>query len=269
MVGAVGRDKLQPPPLSAYNADLRRLFFNYLRISPSYRLACLNQDKRLKPSMPPHTKAVLLSYRRFGDVWSKDFEDWDAPAPMRSGNPTRRVQALPPDAATLRSERNVTLVLVPNELHSDEKVFQFKAIVSADAVKRHLPVRPRTLWKNLAVVYLKARHPEAELWRIGLLAGAVERYKDLIDPWCPRKLARDAAERRHLTLIVIRLLKNALAVAENAAVGLFPSADREPWQQLQFPFADHRLDELLREAKGDEHLVVCQHLGLQLKNKPD
>ena len=269
MVGAVGRDKPQPPPLSACNADLRRLFFNYLRISPSYRLASLKRDKRLKPSMSPHTKAVLLSYQRFGDVWSNDFEHWDAPGLLRSGNPTRRVQTLAPDTAPVRSERNVTLVLVPNELPRTEKIEQFKAIVSADADSRYLPVRPRTLWKNVAVVYVKARHPEAELWRIGLLAGAVERYKDRMDPWCPRKLARDAAERRHLTLIVIRLLKNALAIAENAAVGLFPSADRQPWQQLHFPFADHRLDELLHGAEGDEHLIVCQHLGLQIKNKPE
>jgi hypothetical protein len=219
--------------------------------------------------MSPHTRATLLSYQRFGDVWSRDFEHWDAPGFSRSGNPTRRVEALPPDTDSVQSERNVTLVLVPNELPRAEKIDQFKAIVSADADTRHLPVRPRTLWKNLAVVYLKARHPEAELWRIGLLAGAVERYKDRLDPGCTRKLARDAAGRRHLTLIVIRLLKNALAVSENAAVGLFPSADRQPWQQLHFPFADHRLDELLNSAEGDEHLIVCQQLGLQPKNKPN
>ncbi len=258
------------PALSADTAELKRLFFNYLRISPSYRLAAQAGTARITPRMPEHSKAALRCYKRFGDVWQREFEEWAGPALFPSGNPTRHLQALPPDAPYVSTaHRNVTLVVVPNELSSLKKVEEFRAIVAGDTSCQRLAVRPKTLWKNLAAVHARARYPDAELWRIGVLAGSVERYSGRIDPWCPRRLARDAAERRHLTLIVIRLLKHALTLAENAAVGLFPHPDPQPWQQLAFAFEDHRLDALLSEAAGDEHLIIRQKLALPCLIEPE
>jgi len=251
------------PALSADAVDLRRLFFNYLRISPSYRLAAEATATRIKPRMPEHSKAVLRCYNRFGDVWQRDFETWADPTVFPSGNPTRHLQALPPDTPYVpTANRNVTLVVVPNELPRARKLEEFRDIIAAGSTSQHLAVRPKTLWKNLAAVHTRARYPDAELWRVGVLAGSVERYSGRIDPWCPRRLARDAAERRHLTLIVIRLLKHALTLAENAAVGMFPNPDPQPWQQLTFEFEGHRLDALLNAAAGDEHLIIRQKLAL-------
>jgi len=246
-----------------HGVELRRLFFNYLRISPTYRLASQSSDGSLRRGTSEHSKAAIRCYRRFGDVWNCDFSRWRGPELIPSGNPTRRVEALPPDTPyTPRADNRMTVVLVPNELSTEAKLQQFRALVAATAQTPQLAVRPKTLWKCLAAVYAKACNPSAELWRIGLIAGSVERYQGLLDPWAERKLAKDALERRHLTLSVIRLLKNALAVAENAAVGTFPNPDPQPWQQLAFAFTDNQLDDLLRQSAGDEHPVVRERLAL-------
>jgi hypothetical protein len=128
-------------------------------------------------------------------------------------------------------------------------------------------LREKTLLQALCVVYARAKYPRVELWRIGALTNVVERYRDQINPWGSKKLASQAHMRRHLTLIVVRKLLFALLVAENAAAGHFPIAQREPWHQLEFPFMENQLYKLL-SASGEEEQNFLVNSLERLQTKP-
>jgi hypothetical protein len=114
-------------------------------------------------------------------------------------------------------------------------------------------------------VYERAKHPNIELWRIGLLAQLVERFTDKLDPWCEKKSAKDAQMRRHLTLMTVRAIFLALVIAENAAQGFFPTRTPVSGEQLEFPFAQQRLHALL-SAQGDaEYRVILAHATARVR----
>ena len=57
--------------------DIKRLLFNFLRISPSYWSVCSNPHKlRLHKHMPDEQRNAVLCFRRYGDVFSKSYVGW-------------------------------------------------------------------------------------------------------------------------------------------------------------------------------------------------
>ena len=234
-----------------------RLFFNYLRISPSYALASSDTaPKRITRATPEHSKKVIRTVRNMGDVYTQSFDAWLGARPKLSGNTTPRVQALILSKNNqVAAPADCIVVSVPKQISIQAQITQFSQLMlelspSLPAPQR-VGFRDKTLLQALCVVYTRAQYPSAELWRIGALTNVVERYRDQINPWGSKKLASQAHMRRHLTLIVIRKLLFALLVAENAAAGHFPLAKRESWHQLEFPFMENQLYKLL-SASGDE-----------------
>ncbi len=249
--------------------DSLRLLFNFLRISPSYALAHDLGIKRLTRSMPERTKAVLRTYRRFGDVFTKPFEAWAAPHRKLSGKTTSFVQELVtrPDQSILPKpgyslieikqglSRSQALALIEQVIRRSSHFCSVKAVDTG--------IRAKTMWRALAVVYARARHPNVELWRIGALTGAIERVLGKIDPNEPKRSLANATMRRDLTLAVIRFLHVALLLSESAALGCFPDIKApliEPNQQLVFAFENHELDRRLSVCGLEYDYIVEKNL---------
>jgi hypothetical protein len=236
-------------------ADSYRLFFNFLRISPSYALVS-SQRSQIKVSRktPAHTRQLLAVFDALGNVHTTDFDRWQGPALITSGIRTPRVRVLTSSAAgRVVLSRDCVLMAVPRSLSRARQLAECKVLLDRNDVKATAPTqdtRIRTLWKALACVYARAKNPDLELWRIGLLANAVTRFKGVMSPEETRKLAAHAEMRRHLTLMVIRLLFTALVISENAALGRFPDKTTQSVSQMAFPFEAHELDRLL-SASGD------------------
>jgi hypothetical protein len=243
-----------------------RLFFNFLRISPSYALVDdTRAAKRLTPKTPARTRQLIEVFRLLGEVHTKCFTDWAGPALLLSGNKTSNDQTLLlSHTKPLVIDANCMVFSVPRTLERAQQMAQFRALLDAHdpkPAKRTTGLRPQTLWKALACVYAKARHPDKELWRIGMLANTVERFKGKISPDGPRSLASQADQRRHLTLMVARLIITALLVAENAAIGVFPSMEKDMGPQAEFPFAAHQLHNHLSATGDEEYNLVMKSAG--------
>ena len=243
-----------------------RLFFNFLRISPSYALVDDTQAaKRLTPKTPCRTRQLIEVFRLLGEVHTKSFAQWAGPALLLSGNKTSNEQTLLlTHSKPLVIDANCMVFSVPRTLERAQQMAQFRALLEAHdpkLAKRTAGLRPHTLWKALACVYAKARHPDKELWRIGMLANAVERFKGRVSPDGPRSLASQADQRRHLTLMVARLIIMALLVSENAAIGVFPSMEKDMGAQVEFAFAAHQLHNHLSATGDEEYNLVMKSAG--------
>jgi hypothetical protein len=246
-------------------ADSYRLFFNFLRISPSYALVS-NQQGQIKVTRktPTRTRQLLAVFDSLGNVHTTDFDNWQGPSLITSGIRTPRVRVLKSSAADqVVLSRDCVLMAVPRSLSRARQLAECKALLDKNDVKAATPTqdtRIRTLWKALACVYARAKNPDLELWRIGLLANAVTRFRGVMSPEETRKLAAHAEMRRHLTLMVIRLMFTALVISENAALGRFPDKTSQSATQMAFPFEAHQLDRLLSASGDFEYNYIMQRV---------
>jgi hypothetical protein len=259
------------PAHQGLKADYARLLFNFLRISPSYALICQSSGQKITRATPARSKQVIQAYRKYGNVYALAFDQWAGPDPLVSGKTTAPVQALIVyPGQTIHCPDDQEGILFPKDLSKAEKRRVANRLIKslpAAAIDGQEPnIRPKTLWKALATVYERAKHPEAELWRIGLLANLVERFTGRLDPWCKKKLAKDAEMRRHLTLMVVRAIFLALLVSENAAQGFFPGRAPIFGEQMEFPFAEHRLYGLLSSQGDTEYLAILDRAGSPIKS---
>lgn len=246
--------------------ELCRLFFNYLRISPSYGLICARGPAKIARKTPESSRRVIETYRKYGNVFSQDFDAWAGSALAASGYTT------PPHQGLVRREgvhpldhgQYLTLHVLKNlplkaQLSECERILRLYA---APPQPRIAPaIRQKTLWKALATVYERARHPDTELWRVGLLANCVERFNGRLDAWTIKKQAQHAEIRRHLTLIVLRFLVLALLVAENAAMGAFPIKLPLDNAQMEFPFAELELHNRLMASGDTEYREIRSRIA--------
>lgn len=248
----------------ALGDDYERLLFNYLRISPSYALICESNGQKITRSTPEFSRRIIHTFQKFGDVYSLHFVDW-----LGSHRAVSQKTTAPNQALLITPGQTVTCppgyqgVLFPTVSTAVER-----AKICSQLQKRPMPsksylsdpiIRSKTLWKALAAVYERAKHPEIELWRVALLANVVDRLKGKLDPWGGKKAAKDAELRRHLTLMVVRALFLALIVSENAAQGFFPTRAEVPGEQLEFPFAQLKLHGLLSSQGDAEYLAIIEH----------
>lgn len=248
------------------NEELPRLLFNYLRISPSYALVCLSPPKRLARSTPSGSRQVIDTFRIYGDVYRRSYDAWRGPHLAVSGKTTPPDQGLTGqrDCQETLGDDFITLS-IPRNLSLKEQLSECKRLLRCSKAPRqqfsHVKIRTKTLWKALATVYERAKHPDIELWRVGLLANCVERFNGQLDAWATKKLAQHAEMRRHLTLIVVRTLFLALLVAENAAHGAFPARTPLPGIQMEFPFSELRLHHQLMASGDEEYREICQRVA--------
>lgn len=270
------RDELSQQLTGKTPADTEeqhRLFFNFLRISPSYGLMDEAQAaKRLTSKVPARTRQLIEVFRLLGEVHRTSFCQWAGPALLVSGNKTPNQQTLLlTHTKPLLIAADCMIFSVPRNMERAQQMTQIHLLLKTHdpkPEKKQPDMRARTLWKALACVYAKARYPELELWRIGVLANTVERFKGKLSANEPRALASQAHQRRHLTLMVMRLLVLALVVSENAAIGVFPNQEKDMGVQTEFAFAAHELDRLLSASGDEEYRLVMASAGSEFSLHP-
>ena len=232
-----------------------RLLFHFLRISPTYFLAHKLGPKKLTRGMPEQTKMAIQTYRRYGDVYDQDFEQWAEPHRRMSFNPTSCVQELvvTPNQH-LDIEDGYSFIKVKHGLSRAEALAMIEQVIRSSkhfcaAKASDTGKRVKTMWRALAVVYARARHPKRELWRIGAETAVIERAMGRLDPDEPRCLSAHAVLRRDLTQAVIRFAQVAVLLSESAALGCFPNTEAPlitPSKQLTMAFATYEVERRLR-----------------------
>ena len=84
-------------------------------------------------------------------------------------------------------------------------------------------VRVRFIAAGVRFVYHRAAKPNDELWHVAASAKISATHQ--IDPKAQKKDSKTAEARRMLTIMASRLWHDSLIVAENAAMGRFPSLE--------------------------------------------
>jgi hypothetical protein len=247
-----------------------RLLFHFLRISPTYFLAHKLGPKKLTRGMPEQTRLAIQTYRRYGDVYDQDFEQWAAPHRRMSFNPTSCVQELvaSPNEMVL-SKEGYSLIEVKHGLSRAEALAMIEQVIRSSkhfcaAKASDTGKRVKTMWRALAVVYARARHPKKELWRIGAETAVIERAMGRLDPDEPRCLSAHAVLRRDLTQAVIRFAQVAVLLSESAALGCFPNTEAPlitPSKQLTMAFATYEVERRLRTCEVEFDYVAERNMS--------
>lgn len=240
------------------------MFYEYLRISPSYTLACDSADQTAfasqLPELDPERLSLIWQTRQdMGDVFAGIFRLWwrehglscfgiHAKRPrvmsLLRVSPTEsddRLLALGrgrwnkylSDYFQPQGRPDALLITIPLAQRTSLSLKQVK-----QAIQRSLETTPlvtptpryrlqenklhqQRLLDGLRLVYFRAARPEEELWRVASRARISPTYQ--LDPDLVKKSAADAEARRLLTIMASRLLRETMIVAENAAMGQFPS----------------------------------------------
>ena len=247
-----------------------RLLFHFLRISPTYFLAHKLGPKKLTRGMPEQTKMAIQTYRRYGDVYDQDFEQWAEPHRRMSFNPTSGVQELvaSPNEVVL-SKEGYSLIEVKHGLSRAEALAMVEQVIRSSkhfcaAKASDTGKRVKTMWRALAVVYARARHPKRELWRIGAETAVIERAMGRVDPEEPKRVSAHAVLRRDLTQAVIRFAQVAVLLSESAALGCFPNIEAPlitPSEQLTMAFATYEVERRLRTCEVEFDYVAERNMS--------
>ena len=247
-----------------------RLLFHFLRISPTYFLAHKLGPKRLTRGMPEQTKLAIQTYRRFGDVYNQDFEQWAEPHRRMSFNPTSCVQELVARPnQMIQPKEGYILIEVKHGLSRAEALAMIEQVIRSSkhfcaAKASDTGTRAKTMWRALAVVYARARHPKRELWRIGAETAVIERAIGRVDPEEPKRLSAHAVLRRDLTQAVLRFAQVAILLSESAALGCFPNIEAPlitPSEQLTMAFATYEVERRLRTCGVEFDYVLERNMS--------
>ena len=225
--------------------DLKRLLFNFLRISPSYWSVSTHPKKlRLHKHMLSEQRNAVLCFRRYGDVFKQSYQGWSDKHPKLFGSHVGEAVALYSSDEAITMKEGDFLLHVPHAapLPTDAQwadiLEQLRRQRKADSMFERLRVRISSLWKILNLVYTRALHPDIDQWRVGALAQLVKDFAGKLDPWAARSKRGDEPMRRHMNIMVKRWLDRGAVIAENAARDLFPNDQGSVTKQIQFDFED-------------------------------
>ncbi len=225
--------------------DIKRLLFNFLRISPSYWSVCSNPKKiRLHKNMPAEHRNAVLCHRRYGDVFKKTYQAWSDLNPKLFVSYTGPAVGLYSSSEIGQVKAGDMLAHLPQSapLPTDAQwlnmLEQLRRQRKADSLIEKLKVRISSLWKILTLVYTRALHHDIEQWRVGALVQLVKDFAGKLDPWAARSKSGDEHMRRHMNIMVRRWLDRGAIIAENAAHDLFPNDQGSISKQIQFDFED-------------------------------
>jgi hypothetical protein len=241
-------------------------FFNYLRQSPTYRLACiaLSGDKKAKAAGAaiPDFLQVLNTAKEFGDVWSANFETWwldtgllkfgergDKPQPrvlLETGIEQAGVQHGLFAAFEKfygkhgRVDHASFFVEIPKSLTRAEMiafVIELHSTV-ADELRAGCHVKPAPrhafLVNKINSSTLDAGHKflelyqstDLEMWRIAEKIGLSTKHKGAVDADAPNVRFDHNDVKIKLSIAAHKLKSKAILLAENAARGRFPCVDK-------------------------------------------
>ena len=267
-------------PSAPAGADLPfgRLFFNYLKLSPSYAAGCHRIASGAKTKLNAHGKKVLSCVEAYGDVNQCQYDEWMAGQGCKCYSERSAVEIR--KGSDLASIAKTDLFLCfPNGVNTmtDKDLLAFiKANVPKGEVSntRLTPVVVKNLWKNIYLSYLMFSNPDVELWRIGAEAMLVDRFVGTIDPMGRRMNASEDHARRHLTLTVVRHHEWAFNIAEYAAVNDFPCKAKLGKTQGCFDFTNACRSQQLFAQGAEEmsnaraEVIRCSGSHRKLSVKP-
>ena len=227
--------------------EMARLFFNFLRISPSYTAASKYvRPKRLPKKMSLDNRKILDCYSKYGCVLDCPFTTWfegHKQLPMYSCQPVIEVIRggdrlfVCTDDVLLKlcSDQDppsiTQLVNALSQIWPNTQIKQIHSQVLKGA-------KLKNMWKDLLLIYTMALNPDTELWRAGAMAMLVDRFIGRLDPLAAKHKSGDDHMRRHMTLMVMRHKESALNISEHAALGIFPQQELGKSFQTRFSFEE-------------------------------
>ena len=240
------------------------MWMEYLAISPSYELARRYRmgsltDEQLQ-ILPADFDTVVSVYDDLGDVQRTDFRDWwqgramtvfghegvkprvrrvDTLTTKRNKRAAERVQAFVDGEWQEQAQPNTAMVSIPLGLTKTQITRQLNKIL--ESYDEHLRTsakpyakypllgtrqRKDTLFRYLAVVWMRSAMPRQALWRVGARAKVSDTYSPELDPKARVVRGEKIYDREVLTILASRAWSRGVALAENAARGRFPSYDK-------------------------------------------
>jgi hypothetical protein len=256
-----------------------RLYFEFLRMSPSYEIARLITNGQLsgraKKSLPPDFDAVLKTFSQVGDVRETSFKKWwrSCGSDLFGTTPTAAVRLISAASSSknIAKSTNKTdeakpseiIIAIPTALSYADALKQVSDLITANKRAFNQPkslknatsgieilndrIHEEKLMKGLYLVQLKAEHPDVEIWQLGTQARLSEDYANELRPVKNLKRSMKGLEydKGIMTKLTSRALKNYEAIIENSARGLFPSTEK-----LSYKFNYDVLRDLLIYYEG-------------------
>jgi hypothetical protein len=218
-----------------------RLYYNYLRLSPSYAAGCLHGLRSTGSKLNRHGAKVLACVNKYRDVHKTSFEDWVAGAgSVRVHAPSHMPEIVTAQALVVRHQSDL-FIRFPygqNAMPQLELLTMIATTVPSSVRERPsrqsltslrlTPVVQKNLWRDVYLAYLIKNYPEAELWRLGAEAMLVDRFIGKIEPTGRRMNSSQDHERRLLVAMVVRHRAWAANISEYAAIDEFPCKEALP-----------------------------------------
>lgn len=264
-----------------------KLWFDYLRLSPSYWLAHQYKENELDAeiSLPDDFEFVLKTYDDFGSVYDLPFDWWWRSTgerlfakPYRPRPPVILGRAGEMNEATwlkrrqqlanldeihgykISGGRDYLLIAVPLDGQERKALAKLSSHFAEAGLASYLPTPNKSAYtlackrftadalrNNLNVLLTRAEHPEWDLIKIS-------KHVD-ISITQPDKLEK-IHKPRVLESMVCRATNLAWTYAENAARGRFPCKDEVPLLNVDYGELWERICETKR--KDQEFMKMCE-----------
>lgn len=203
------------------------LFFQYLIISPSYWKAHLIRKGELREddkSVPKDIKKVLKIYDLFGDIFFTPFEVWWEATGCNlfySGTDIKTLNI----TIDITKSKNGLLKQIEEKI--DDAQLRRKQAIKPKVSLAINKIQPFSLFEKLLLIEEKAKafrdgNPKLENWKIALIVNLETKWKSKLNE-NSRLTSRNEVARAYLGMLVSKNIAEAVAVAENAARGDFPS----------------------------------------------
>lgn len=209
--------------------------------------------------MPTDFGAVLRVYDDLGDVQRIDFRAWrqdkaiqvfghegvkprvrrvDTVTRKRRKRSAARVQAFIDGEWKEQAQPNIALVSIPLGLSKAQITGRLNKILDSYDEQSRAPAKPYakypllgtrqrkdTLFRFLALVWMRSAMPRQALWRVGARAKVSDIYSLDLDPKARVVRGEQIYDREVMSILTSRAYNRGIALAENAARGRFPSYD--------------------------------------------
>lgn len=261
-----------------------QMFFQYLRLSPSYALAleCQNEEEFAEKLGDRERASRIWKTRSdMGNVFEVLYKEWwlsrglslfgvhsqkpkieliSRNIPMQSDSllvreSQKQIKQYFDGSFQTQGRPDSVVLSIPLNQKASITVRQLKKLLTEiKAVPPVLPevaypleankMRYQRLMDGVRLVYMRSAKPDEELWRVASRAKISRTH--ILDPSSPKKDARSAEARRMLTIMASRLLHDSITIAENAAMGIFPSTQSVRFEKPDFKAMGERLNAMVK-----------------------
>ena len=240
-----------------------RLWFELLKLSPSYELAKRYRASKGKLSTSDHTRLpedferVLAVYDDFGDLQTQHFRPWWLKTGIRlfgspGAMPKTQLLFKAGKGEGLTEEKlesvsgyfkgfwleanqpDVMLIAVPLNFTRQRAMREVKKLYDQNIGKKFEPGEAKYMLATkhthfqsivdaMSVLFMRAARPDFKLWQVGVEAKISESYSKMFNSKTSKRSSMNSEDMRSLEILTSRKLKLAKYLVENAARGLFPS----------------------------------------------